>query len=78
MNKSRNTQYHKLVRKLISTERTELLKSVFDPLKPVEIANILLQLKLQDQLIVLENLEREISNILWNLIISQFLIEKNN
>ena len=59
MNKSRNTQYHKLVRKLISTERTELLKSVFDPLKPVEIANILLQLKLQDQLIVLENLERE-------------------
>ena len=66
MNKSRNTQYHKLVRKLISTERTELLKSVFDPLKPVEIANILLQLKLQDQLIVLENLEREISSEVLN------------
>ena len=66
MNKSRNTQYHKLVRKLISTERTELLKSVFDPLKPVDIANILLQLKLQDQLIVLENLEREISSEVLN------------
>ena len=66
MNKSRNTQYHKLVRKLISTERTELLNSVFDPLKPVEIANILLQLKLQDQLIVLENLEREISSEVLN------------
>ena len=42
MNKSRDTQYHKLVKKLISTERLELLKKVFEPLKPVEIANILL------------------------------------
>ena len=66
MNKSRDTQYHKLVKKLISTERTELLKSVFEPLKPVEIANILLQLKLQHQLVVLENLEREISSEVLN------------
>jgi magnesium transporter len=66
MNKSRDTQYHKLVKKLISTERTELLKSVFEPLKPVEIANILLQLKLKHQLVVLENLEREISSEVLN------------
>ena len=66
MNKSRDTQYHKLVKKLISTERTELLKNVFEPLKPVEIANILLQLKLQHQLVVLENLEREISSEVLN------------
>jgi len=66
MNKSRDTHYHKLVKKLISTERTELLKSVFEPLKPVEIANILLQLKLQHQLVVLENLEREISSEVLN------------
>ncbi|MDP6294824.1 MAG: magnesium transporter [SAR324 cluster bacterium] len=66
MNKSRDTQYHKLVKKLISTERSELLKSVFEPLKPVEIANILLQLKLQHQLVVLENLEREISSEVLN------------
>jgi magnesium transporter len=66
MNKSRDTQYHKLVKKLISTERTELLKSVFEQLKPVEIANILLQLKLQHQLVVLENLEREISSEVLN------------
>ena len=66
MNKSRDTQYHKLVKKLISTERTELLNSVFEPLKPVEIANVLLQLKLQHQLVVLENLEREISSEVLN------------
>ena len=66
MNKSRDTQYHKLVKKLISTERTELLNSVFEPLKPVEIANILLQLKLQHQLVVLENLDRETSSEVLN------------
>ena len=66
MNKSRDTQYHKLVKKLISTERTELLKSVFEPLKPVEIANILLQLKLQHQLVVLDNLDRETSSEVLN------------
>jgi magnesium transporter len=43
-----------------------LLKSVFEPLKPVEIANILLQLKLKHQLVVLENLEREISSEVLN------------
>ena len=66
MTKSRDTQYHKLVKKLISTERLELLKKVFEPLKPVEIANILLQLKLQSQLIVLENLDRETSSEVLN------------
>jgi len=66
MTKSRDTQYHKLVKKLISTERLELLKKVFESLKPVEIANILLQLKLQSQLIVLENLDRETSSEVLN------------
>ena len=66
MTRSRETQYHKLVKKLIKTERLELLKKVFEPLKPVEIANILLQLKLEDQLTVLENLERETSSEVLN------------
>ena len=47
MTKARDTHFHKLVKKLISTERTKLLKSILEPLKPVEIANILLQLNLQ-------------------------------
>ena len=38
----------------------------FEPLKPVEIANILLQLKLENQLTVLENLERETSSEVLN------------
>ena len=46
MTKTRDTHFHKLVKKLISTERTKLLKSILEPLKPVEIANILLQLKI--------------------------------
>ena len=62
MTKTRDTHFHKLVKKLISTERTKLLKSILEPLKPVEIANILLQLNLQHQLIVLENLDREKSS----------------
>jgi len=66
MSNSRNTQYYKLVKKLISTERLDLLKRVIEPLKPVEIANILLQLKLQQQLIVLESLHRETSSEVLN------------
>ena len=66
MTKNRDTHFHKLVKKLISTERTKLLKSVLEPLKPVEIANILLQLNLQHQLIVLENLDRERSSDVLN------------
>ena len=62
MTKARDTHFHKLVKKLISTERTKLLKSIIEPLKPVEIANILLQLNIQHQLIVLENLDREKSS----------------
>ena len=58
MTKSRDTQIHKLVNKLINTERIQLLKSILEPLKPVEIANILLQLKLKQQLVLLENLDR--------------------
>ena len=68
MTNSRDTQFHKLVKKLISTERIQLLKSVLEPLKPIEIANIILQLKLQNQLLVLENLDRETSSeVLKNL-----------
>ena len=68
MTNSRDTQFHKLVKKLISTERIQLLKSVLEPLKPIEIANIILQLKLQHQLLVLENLDRETSSeVLKNL-----------
>ena len=66
MTRSRDTQYHKLVKKLIKTERLELLKKIFEPLKPVEIANILLQLKLENQLTVLENLEKETSSEVLN------------
>ena len=66
MTKTRDTHFHKLVKKLISTERTKLLKSILEPLKPLEIANILLQLNLQHQLIVLENLDREKSSDVLN------------
>ena len=66
MTKSRYTQIHKLVNKLINTERTQLLKSILEPLKPIEIANILLQLKLKQQLVLLENLDRETSSEVLN------------
>ena len=66
MTKSRDTQIYKLVKKLINTERTQLLKSILEPLKPVEIANILLQLKLRQQLVLLENLDRETSSEVLN------------
>ena len=66
MTKTRDTHFHKLVKKLICTERTNLLKSVLQPLKPIEIANILLQMNLQHQLIVLENLDREKSSDVLN------------
>ena len=66
MTKSRDTQIHKLVNKLINTERTQLLKSILEPLKPVEIANILLQLKLKQQLVLLENLDRRTSSEVLN------------
>ena len=66
MTKSRDTQIHKLVNKLINTERIQLLKSILEPLKPVEIANILLQLKLRQQLVLLENLDRETSSEVLN------------
>ena len=66
MTKSRDTQIHKLVNKLINTDRTQLLKSILEPLKPVEIANILLQLKLKQQLVLLENLDRETSSEVLN------------
>ena len=66
MTKTRDTHFHKLVKKLINTERTQLLKSVLEPLNPVEITNILLQLNLQHQLIVLENLDREKSSDVLN------------
>tara|TARA_B100000945_G_scaffold318764_1_gene324341 strand:+ start:1680 stop:3056 length:1377 start_codon:yes stop_codon:yes gene_type:complete len=66
MANSRDTHFHKLVKKLINTERTKLLKSVLEPLNPVEIANILLQLNLQHQLKVLEILDREKSSEVLN------------
>ena len=68
MTKSRDTQIHKLVNKLINTERIQLLKSILEPLKPVEIANILLQLKLKQQLVLLENLDRETSSEVLNIL----------
>ena len=66
MTKTRDTHFHKLVKKLINTERTQLLKSVLEPLNPVEIANILLQVNLQHQLIVLDILNREKSSDVLN------------
>ncbi len=66
MTKSRDTQIHKLVTKLINTERIQLLQSILEPLKSFEIAQVLLQLKLKHQLVVLENLNRETSSEVIN------------
>jgi Mg/Co/Ni transporter MgtE len=66
MTKSRDTQIHKLVTKLINSERIQLLQSILEPLKSFEIAQVLLQLKLKHQLVVLENLNRETSSEVIN------------
>ncbi len=66
MSKTRDPQYHKLIKKLINSDRPEVLKTLLDTLDPVEIANILLQLKLQHQLLVLELLDRETSSEVLN------------
>ena len=59
MAKTRDLQYHKLVKKLVNTERSHVLKSLLETLSPTEIAGVLLQLKLKHQLAVLDLLEQE-------------------
>jgi len=59
MAKTRDPQYHKLVKKLVNTERSQVLKSLLETLSPTEIAGVLLQLKLKHQLAVLDLLEQE-------------------
>ncbi|MBF0277981.1 MAG: magnesium transporter [SAR324 cluster bacterium] len=59
---SDNSFNHKLVKKLIHAEKTEALKGLLKELDSVEIANSLLQLKLKHQLLVLENLSKEVAS----------------
>ena len=59
MSKAYDTQFHKLVKRLINSQRPQVLKKLLETLNPVEIANILLQLKLKHQLVALEMLDRE-------------------
>ncbi len=59
MTKTRDPQYHRLVKKLINTERTQVLKSLLDTLSPNEVTSILLHLNLKQQLAILELLDQE-------------------
>ena len=76
MAKAHDPQFSKLVKKLINTQRPQVLKSLLETLNPVEISNILLQLKLRHQLAVLEMLDRETaSEVLTNLQDSSSVLE---
>ena len=76
MSKAYDTQFHKLVRRLINSQRPQVLKKLLETLNPVEIANILLQLKLKHQLVALEMLDRETaSEVLTNLRDSSTILE---
>ena len=76
MAKAYDPQFSKLVKKLINTQRPQVLKSLLETLNPVEISNILLQLKLRHQLAVLEMLDRETaSEVLTNLQDSSSVLE---
>ena len=76
MAKAHDPQFSKLVKKLINTQRAQVLKSLLETLNPVEISNILLQLKLRHQLAVLEMLDREAaSEVLTNLQDSSSVLE---
>ena len=76
MAKAHDPQFSKLVKKLINTQRPQVLKSLLETLNPVEISNILLQLKLRHQLVVLEMLDRETaSEVLTNLQDSSSVLE---
>ena len=76
MSKIHDPQFSKLVKKLVNTQRPQVLRSLLDSLNPVEISNILLQLKLKHQLAVLEMLDRETaSEVLTNLQDSSTVLE---
>ena len=76
MAKAHDPQFSKLVKKLINTQRPQVLKSLLETLNPVEISNILLQLKLRHQLAVLEMLDRETASaVLPNLQDSSSVLE---
>ena len=59
MAKTRDPQYHRLVKKLINTERSQVLKSLLNSLSPNEVSGILLHLNLKHQLAILDLLEQE-------------------
>ncbi len=68
MAKMHDPRYDKVVKRLITTGRPQVLKSLLDTLNGVEIAQILLQLKLKHQLVVFELLAPEkASDVLSNL-----------
>ena len=78
MAKAHDPQFSKLVKKLINTQRPQVLKSLLETLNPVEISNILIQLKLRHQLAVLEMLDRETaSEVLTNLQDSSSVLESS-
>jgi len=59
---------HKLIKKLIHSDKIEALRDLLNELDTVEIANSLLQLKLEHQSIVLESLSKDsASEVLTNL-----------
>ena len=51
--------YHKLIKKLANSQKTEALRGLLMDLDPVEIANSFLQLKLKHQLTIIGLLDRE-------------------
>ncbi len=76
MAKNHKPQYHKVVKRLISSERPQVLKSLLDSLNPVEISQVLLQLKLKHQLEVLEHLPPDrASDVISNLQGSSTVLE---
>ncbi len=56
------SSHHKLIKKLINSQKIEAVRGLLKELSPVEIANSLLQLKLKHQLILLENLPKELAS----------------
>jgi Mg/Co/Ni transporter MgtE len=78
MSKVYDPQFSKLIRKLVNTQRPEIFRKLLERLNPVEISNILLQLKVKHQLSVLEMLARETaSEVLTNLQDSSTVLESS-
>ncbi|MEE2718086.1 MAG: magnesium transporter [SAR324 cluster bacterium] len=77
MAKTRDPQYHRLVKKLINTERSQVLRSLLETLSPNEVAGILLHLNLKHQLAILDLLGQEqVSLVLKELQDSSTVLEE--